>query len=263
MTPCDISLLIALLVTLAGCGGAVQAAPLPPPPHRAAELVNFQRNGGLAATLDTVSVRTDGTTRADKRYGGAGRRFDDFRLSTAVMARLRAALARLPAAPRRRHAGAGPPWRGDLLLRYRGDYRGRARRPARGRRDLGAIAEGGGRGGPVHTSPRRPRERPRRQPPGRPRARRRRPHARGGRHGAVERGGPHRAARPSDGASIDALRRVLGLSHSGGVRIVKRLEAEGLVAREPDPADRRAVRLHLTRRAARGASGCSRRARRR
>jgi MarR family transcriptional regulator, negative regulator of the multidrug operon emrRAB len=48
------------------------------------------------------------------------------------------------------------------------------------------------------------------------------------------------------GASIDALRRVLGLSHSGGVRIVKRLEAEGLVAREPDPADRRAVRLHLT-----------------
>jgi MarR family transcriptional regulator, negative regulator of the multidrug operon emrRAB len=50
----------------------------------------------------------------------------------------------------------------------------------------------------------------------------------------------------ADGASIDALRRVLGLSHSGGVRIVKRLEAEGLVTREPDPADRRAVRLHLT-----------------
>jgi DNA-binding MarR family transcriptional regulator len=39
---------------------------------------------------------------------------------------------------------------------------------------------------------------------------------------------------------------VLGLSHSGGVRIVKRLEAAGLVAREPDPGDRRAVRLHLT-----------------
>jgi MarR family transcriptional regulator, negative regulator of the multidrug operon emrRAB len=51
----------------------------------------------------------------------------------------------------------------------------------------------------------------------------------------------------ADGASIDALRRVLGLSHSGGVRIVKRLEADGLVAREPDPADARAVRLHLTR----------------
>jgi DNA-binding MarR family transcriptional regulator len=50
----------------------------------------------------------------------------------------------------------------------------------------------------------------------------------------------------ADGASIDALRRVLGLSHSGGVRIVKRLEVQGLVAREPDPADRRAIRLHLT-----------------
>jgi MarR family transcriptional regulator, negative regulator of the multidrug operon emrRAB len=48
------------------------------------------------------------------------------------------------------------------------------------------------------------------------------------------------------GASIDELRRVLGLSHSGGVRIVKRLETQGLIAREPDSADRRAVRLHLT-----------------
>jgi len=58
----------------------------------------------------------------------------------------------------------------------------------------------------------------------------------------------------ADGASIDDLRRVLGLSHSGGVRIVRRLEARGLIVREPDPADRRAVRLHLTadgRRAAR------------
>jgi MarR family transcriptional regulator, negative regulator of the multidrug operon emrRAB len=58
----------------------------------------------------------------------------------------------------------------------------------------------------------------------------------------------------ADGASIDQLRRVLGLSHSGGVRIVTRLASQGLVAREPDPADRRAVRLHLTaegRRAAR------------
>jgi DNA-binding MarR family transcriptional regulator len=58
----------------------------------------------------------------------------------------------------------------------------------------------------------------------------------------------------ADGASIDDLRRVLGLSHSGGVRIVRRLTGRGLVAREPDPADRRAVRLHLTadgRRAAR------------
>ena len=59
----------------------------------------------------------------------------------------------------------------------------------------------------------------------------------------------------TDGGSIDELRRVLGLSHSGGVRIVTRLASQGLVAREADPADRRAVRLHLTaegRRAGRG-----------
>jgi DNA-binding MarR family transcriptional regulator len=49
----------------------------------------------------------------------------------------------------------------------------------------------------------------------------------------------------ADGASIDDLRRILGLSHSGGVRIVKRLEAQGLIVRERDPADGRAVRMHL------------------
>ena len=50
----------------------------------------------------------------------------------------------------------------------------------------------------------------------------------------------------ADGASIDQLRRVLGLSHSGGVRIVRRLAARGLLNREPDPDDRRTVRVHLT-----------------
>ena len=48
------------------------------------------------------------------------------------------------------------------------------------------------------------------------------------------------------GASIDELRRVLGLSHSGGVRIVGRLEREGLLKRRVDPADRRALRIELT-----------------
>ena len=48
------------------------------------------------------------------------------------------------------------------------------------------------------------------------------------------------------GASIDELRRVLGLSHSGGVRIVGRLEREGLLERRVDPADRRALRIDLT-----------------
>ena len=119
----------------------------------AAELVNYQRNGGLAATLDTVSVRTDGATRADKRYGGAGRRFDDFRLSATVMARLRTALERLPG--RAPAVGTGIRLGATYLLRYRGrTYVAKqgavpaALRPAVA--TLDAIADGGGRGGPVH-----------------------------------------------------------------------------------------------------------------
>jgi hypothetical protein len=121
-------------------------------PH-AVELVNYQRNGGLAATLDTVTVRTDGATRADKRYGGAGRRFDDFRLSAPVMARLRAALGRLPA--RTPAVGDGLRAGATYLVRYRGiTYVARqgavpaALRPAVS--TLDAIADGAGRGGPVH-----------------------------------------------------------------------------------------------------------------
>lgn len=48
-----------------------------------------------------------------------------------------------------------------------------------------------------------------------------------------------------DGATLDALRRVLGLSHSGAVRLADRLDAAGLLARGPQP-DGRAVALHLT-----------------
>ena len=144
---------IALLATLAGCGGASEhrAAPRPQPP---AELVNFQRNGGLAATLDTVTVRADGTTRADKRYGGAGRRYDDFHLSAAFMARLRAALQRLPA--RTPAVGDGTRMGATYLLRYRGRtyVAGEGAVPAALRpavSTLRAIVEGGGRGGPVHS----------------------------------------------------------------------------------------------------------------
>jgi DNA-binding MarR family transcriptional regulator len=50
----------------------------------------------------------------------------------------------------------------------------------------------------------------------------------------------------TDGGSIDELRRVLGLSHSGGVRVVQNLRDGGLVVQERDPADGRAVRLRLT-----------------
>jgi hypothetical protein len=143
---------VALLVTLAGCAGTSERH-APVRPQHAAELVNYQRNGGLAATLDTVSVRTDGTTRADKRYGGAGRRFDDFRLSATVMARLRTALERLPS--RAPAVGTGVRLGATYLLRFRGvTYVAKQGAvPAALRAavaTLDAIADGGGRGGPVH-----------------------------------------------------------------------------------------------------------------
>jgi hypothetical protein len=147
---------MALVAVLAGCGSASKpAAPArrQTATPRAAELVNYQRNGGLAATLDTVSVRTDGSTRADKRYGGAGRRFDDFRLSAPVMSRLRAALGRLPA--REPAVGDGLRAGATYLLRYRGiTYVAKqgavpaALHPAVA--TLDAIADGAGRAGPVH-----------------------------------------------------------------------------------------------------------------
>jgi hypothetical protein len=162
------ALVAALLPLLAACGGgAERAAPAPrdaaaPAPRdaatparapQAAELVNYQRNGGLAATLDTVIVRADGATRSDKRYGGAGRRYDDFRLSAPVMARLRAALRRLPA--RAPAVGDGVRLGATYLLRYRGrTYVAKegavpaALRPAVA--TLDAIADGGGRSGRVH-----------------------------------------------------------------------------------------------------------------
>jgi DNA-binding MarR family transcriptional regulator len=47
------------------------------------------------------------------------------------------------------------------------------------------------------------------------------------------------------GASIDTLRRLLGLTHSGTVRLVDRLAEAGLVERRIG-ADARAVAIHLT-----------------
>jgi MarR family transcriptional regulator, negative regulator of the multidrug operon emrRAB len=47
------------------------------------------------------------------------------------------------------------------------------------------------------------------------------------------------------GPSNDQLRRVLGLSHSGAVRLVDRLVADGLVERF-EASDRRAVALYLS-----------------
>jgi DNA-binding MarR family transcriptional regulator len=50
---------------------------------------------------------------------------------------------------------------------------------------------------------------------------------------------------PSAGGSIDALARVVGLSHSGTVRLVDRLAADGLVERRRG-ADQRSAALILT-----------------
>lgn len=49
------------------------------------------------------------------------------------------------------------------------------------------------------------------------------------------------------GPSNDTLRRILGLSHPGAVRLVDRLVADGLVERR-EGEDRRAIALYLTRR---------------
>lgn len=48
------------------------------------------------------------------------------------------------------------------------------------------------------------------------------------------------------GMTIERLRRALGLSHPGAVRLVDRLAAHGLVVRGASSGDRRAVALRLT-----------------
>ena len=150
-------LVIAVAAVLAGCGGSesggTQSAPAKRPAARAPVLVTAQRNGGaLSATLDAVLVRTDGWTRVDKRHGGAGRRYDDFRLRADALRRLRTALARLPDRPPDSSAVTG---RGaSYLLRYRGktyyavaDKVPPALRPVVDA--LQAIIDGGGRSGRV------------------------------------------------------------------------------------------------------------------
>jgi len=69
----------------------------------------------------------------------------------------------------------------------------------------------------------------------------------------ADRAAGHSAAGPAaltallihEGASVDKLARVLGLSHSGTVRLVDRLESDGLVRRLP-ASDARAVSLELS-----------------
>ena len=87
---------------------------------KAPELVFFQRQGAGGATLDTFTVRRDGSARLEKRYGGAGGRFKDLELRDGVLPRLRAALARVPRSGSSLTQGSPPPGGAQYLLRYRG-----------------------------------------------------------------------------------------------------------------------------------------------
>jgi DNA-binding MarR family transcriptional regulator len=81
---------------------------------------------------------------------------------------------------------------------------------------------------------------------------------------AVDEAAGHTAAGPAAltalrihrGCSVDHLAGVLGLTHSGTVRLVDRLEDDGLVKRGPG-RDARAVSLELTARGARRAARIS------
>jgi DNA-binding MarR family transcriptional regulator len=83
-------------------------------------------------------------------------------------------------------------------------------------------------------------------------------------HAAAGEAAGHAAAAPAaltalrmhEGASVDQLARVLGLSHSGTVRVIDRLEGDGLVRRGP-ASDGRAVSLELTAAGAARAAGVS------
>jgi len=129
-----------------GCGGGLTSQPSPPTKRIAAPvLVAFQRNGGLAATLDALVIRTDGSARLDKRYGGAGRRFEDFRLTRGLLGRLRGLLDALPS--RLAEAGGSTPngarYHGRGISAVEGAV---PRNAERAFAALNAIVDGAGRG---------------------------------------------------------------------------------------------------------------------
>lgn len=80
-------------------------------------VVFFQRQGAAGATLDTITVRSDGTARHDMRYGGAGGRFREYVLRKGELAKIRRALAKLP---RGGSLGVGTPPGTQYLMRYDG-----------------------------------------------------------------------------------------------------------------------------------------------
>jgi hypothetical protein len=86
---------------------------------KARELVFFQRQGAAGATLDTISVRVDGTATHEKRYGGAGGRFKELVLRHGSLAKLRRVLAQLPSRDSLAR-GTPPPGGAVYIMRYRG-----------------------------------------------------------------------------------------------------------------------------------------------
>lgn len=60
-----------------------------------------------------------------------------------------------------------------------------------------------------------------------------------------------RTVSDSDGVTVTDVARTLGLQPSNVSTTVRKLVERGLIEREPDPQDRRSIRLHLTRKAAR------------
>ncbi len=122
-----VAAVLALLPAGCGDGEEPRAAASPTPACTAAagaekaapELVFFQRQGAAGATLDTFTVRRDGTARLKKRYGGAGGRSKDLRLRSGQLPPLKAALARLPRGTLG-HGSAPPGGATTYLVRYRG-----------------------------------------------------------------------------------------------------------------------------------------------
>jgi hypothetical protein len=118
-----VMILPALAAALAGCGGGDPSSS--PPPQRAAaarvapELVFFQRQGAAGATLDTFTVRADGTARLEKRYGGAGGLFKNLELEPGQLGALRRELSRLPRGGTLER-GAPPALGANYLMRYHG-----------------------------------------------------------------------------------------------------------------------------------------------
>jgi putative hemolysin len=121
------TILLSGLLALTGCGDpsgptasrtpAPSATPAAKP--AAPALVFCQRQGEGGATLDAITVRSDGTATLEKRHGGAGGRFKEQVLRKGVLPKLRRALARLPAGSSLTR-GSPPPGGTQFILRYRG-----------------------------------------------------------------------------------------------------------------------------------------------